>query len=99
MNLVESIPELQSALLGGLRGVGYAEVFSSPGKEDECRGVIVFDDDVDIANLSSEEAVFEGMVYREGSESMESIPVDVLLVNSDQNQEAGATFVAKAALS
>ncbi len=96
MNLVESIPELQSALLGGLRGVGYAEVFSSPGKKDECRGVIVFDNDEDIANLSSNDAVFEGIVYRDGAENVETFPVDILLVNSDQNHEPGATFVAKA---
>ncbi len=98
MNLVESIPELQSALLGGLRGVGYAEVFSSPGKQDECRGVIVFDDGVDVAALSSDEVVFEGIVYREGAENIETFPVNVLLVNSDQNREPGATFVAKAGL-
>ena len=96
MNLVQTIPELRTARLSGARGVGYAEVISSPGKKAECRGVIVFDNDVDLSQLSTEEAVFEGVVYREGAESVETLSVDILLLNKDKNKEPGATFVAKA---
>ena len=98
MNLVQTIPELHTARLSGARGVGYAEVISSPGKKEKCRGVIVFDEDIDIAQISTVEAIFEGIVYREGGESIETFPVDILLVNEDLNQEPGATFVAKNAL-
>ena len=95
MNLVQTIPELQTARLSGARGVGYAEVISTPGKKEECRGVIVFDADVNMSLVPTEDAVYEGIVYRDGQESIESFPVDILLVNRDQNQEPGATFVAK----
>ena len=98
MNLVQAIPELQTARLGGLRGLGYAEVITVPGKKDECHGVIVFDEDVDVASLPARHTFFEGIVYRDGSESVESFPVDVLLLSSDQHLEPGATFVAKTAL-
>lgn len=96
MNLVQTLPELQTARLGGISGVGYAEVISVPDKEDECRGVIVFDAGADIASLPARHVMFEGIVYlQDGEEVRKSLSVDVLLVNRDKNQEPGATFVAR----
>ena len=95
MNLVQTLPGLQVARLGNLHGMGYAEVTSKPGEKEECRGVIIFDEDVDINNLPEGSATFEGVVYRQQEESFESLRVDILLVNADPNQEAGATFVSR----
>ncbi len=97
MNLVQTLPELQVACLGGLQGVGYAEIISIEGNS-ECRGVIVFDTDEDVTKIETEQTVFEGIVYNNGCESFESIPVEILMINQDQNQEPGATFVAKAGI-
>ena len=95
MNLVQTLPELHVARLGNLHGMGYAEVHQTPGQKEECRGVIVFDEEVDTATMPTENVIFEGIVYRQESESFESLSVDILLINTDDNQEPGATFVAR----
>lgn len=95
MNLVQTLPELRVARLGNLHGMGYAEVHQVPGQKEECRGVIVFDEEVDTTIMPTENVLFEGIVYRQDSESFESLSVDILLINTDQNQEPGATFVAR----
>lgn len=94
MNLVQTLPELKSARLNGVEGVGYAEVFSGAGTGEECRGVIVFDDPVQAARLSEGQTVFEGIVYRDGVEYRERMTVEIIFINNDLNEEPGATFVA-----
>ncbi len=94
MNLVETIPELKEARLNGLQGVGYAEVIAGPDNSEVCRGVIVFDNHEEVANLSESQATYEGIVYRKGEVYQEQMTVDVVFFNNDLNQEPGATFVA-----
>ncbi len=94
MNLVETIPELKEARLNGLEGVGYAEVITGPGNNEHCRGVIVFDDHEEVADLSETQAMYEGIVYRNGEVYQERMAVEVVFFNNDNNQDPGATFVA-----
>ncbi|MEM8487591.1 MAG: hypothetical protein AAF564_18720 [Bacteroidota bacterium] len=95
MSLVETIPELRTARLAGVTGVGYAEVIEMPGKPAACRGVIVFDDTVSQHEVVTGDAVYEGVVYRDGGETVETLSVDILMVNTDPQQEPGATFVVR----
>ncbi len=95
MSLVETIPELRAATLAGVPGVGYAETIEIPGKPVSCRGVIVFDDAVSQREVNIGDAVFEGVVYRDGIESVETLSVEILMVNMDPHKEPGATFVVR----
>ena len=95
MSLVRTLPELQVACLGGFLGMGYAEITSDAGNAREYRGVIVFDEDVDLIKLSSADPLFEGVVYRHGEEEFEAMSVEILMINQDLNQEPGATFIAR----
>ena len=95
MSLVETIPELRVASLAGVSGVGYAETIEIPGKPVSCRGVIVFDDVVSQRDVEIGDAVYEGVVYRDGVASFETLSVEILMVNTDPHKEPGATFVVR----
>lgn len=94
MNLVETIPELRAASLNGIPGLGYAEVIPTMGKLENRRGVILFDANVDASRLPTDRAVFEGVVYKDGEEGYEAFSVDILLVQKDEVEEPGVTFIA-----
>ena len=98
MNLVQTVPELQKASLNGVHGLGYAESIPGANQSSEIRGVVVFDADIDLASVSRDEqkeTLFQGAVYRDGLETIETLPVEIVLIHSDDNMEPGVTFVGK----
>jgi hypothetical protein len=101
MNVVQTVPELHVASLNGINGLGYAEVISRRETAFECRGVIIFDEDADLAQVEQEwrdgKALFTGMVYHEDREEEVTIPVQIKFITNEGQHEAGATFVANAA--
>ena len=97
MNLVQTLPVLQKASLNGVNGLGYAEAIAGINQTGSIHGVIVFDEDSNLENFSErKEMLFEGIVYRDGSEVVESIEVELVLFNRDLNEAPGATFIGKA---
>ncbi len=98
MNLVHTVPELHVASLNGINGLGYAEVFDNKSNGYECCGVIIFDEEVDLALVEEEwrkgDATFTGIVYHEDYEEEVTIPVKIKLFSNEEHLEPGATFVA-----
>lgn len=98
MNLVHTVPELHVANLNGINGLGYAEVLDSKSDNRECCGVIIFDEEVDLALVEEEwrkgHATFTGIVYHEDYEEEVTIPVKIKFFSNEEHLEPGATFTA-----
>ena len=95
-NLVQTFPELQKASLNGVQGLGYAEVVSD--RRGTIHGVILFDEGANRATIGitgTQQALFEGTVYRDDVKTVESLPVEIVLFSEEGRTGPGATFVAK----
>ena len=94
--MLDTLPELKYASLGGLMGQGYAERLTTI-EGTLCRGVIIFDENEDIKRLQKKreggKVVFEGVVYHNERTTIESMHVQVVYVSDEAHQEPGATFI------
>ncbi len=90
---------LHAVTINGLTGLGYAEIVQTPDHSEECRGVIVFDEEVDAEALeraiTRKDGVYSGVVYANARESIATFPVEIRHVECETS-EPGATFVASA---
>jgi hypothetical protein len=90
---------LHEVSINGLAGLGYAEIIQTPDHAEECRGVIVFDEEVDAEALeraiAKKNGVYSGVVYANARVSVATFPV-VIRHADCETSEPGATFVASA---
>lgn len=97
--MVNIMRALQSVSINGITGLGYAEVIRTPGNVEECRGVIVFDEEVDLDALElvlqEEEGVYSGIVYAGSGMQTATFPIQIRHLEHD-TEDPGATFVARA---
>jgi hypothetical protein len=77
--------------------MGYAEIVRSKDRPEECRGVIVFDEEADLGALEpalrGRKSVYSGVVYAHAEARVATFPVEIRHFDRDA-EEAGATFVA-----
>ena len=92
---------LHEVSINGIPGLGYAEVVGEAGQPDTCRGVIVFDEEIDVNTLESsirekKESVSTGVVYTDARPHIATFPVEIRHFDHASDGEPGATFVGKA---